>query len=275
MRTYDYMNSGAVSLGGQVQFRDKSLHGELLESNYIALLAYGVTGRYPSPEETAVIQGLFVATSYPEWRIWNNRIAALAGTVRSSPGLALGAAIAVSEAALYGGGPHVRLYDYLTQVRARLEAGELLADIVAKSVASGERLAGFGRPVAPDKVDERIAPLKELWDRRGPEKSYFVPLVFDIEVELVKRCRSPIRMNAASVYVSTLMDLGFSREEVSTLLSAVFLAGMNPCYMAASAGPENDLCSMNLDQLTYEGPAPRKWVPLAQRDQSEEPPIHD
>ena len=44
------------------------------------------------------MHALWVNTSYPDARIWNNRVAALAGSARSTGNLGVSAALAVSEA---------------------------------------------------------------------------------------------------------------------------------------------------------------------------------
>ncbi len=50
-----------------------------------------------------LIEGTWViCTSFPDPQIWNNRVAALAGTARSTGALAVAASVAVTETTLYG-----------------------------------------------------------------------------------------------------------------------------------------------------------------------------
>ena len=66
---------------------------------------------------------------------WNNRVAGLAGTTRSSPVLGLTAALAISEASIYGGLPGVRAIDFFLRAGRALDAGISPARIVELELA--------------------------------------------------------------------------------------------------------------------------------------------
>lgn len=103
---------------GRVVFRGKDLFHELKDLSWMALLFYGMTGRIFNEKQMRLFEGIWtLCTSYPEPRIWNNRIAALAGTTRSTATLAISAATAVSEATIYGHRPIVQAIDFYLGLR--------------------------------------------------------------------------------------------------------------------------------------------------------------
>ena len=93
---------GGAFPGSRAVFRGHDLHQDPTVRNltWVELCAFGITGRRITRDQARVIETMWVWTSYPDARIWNNRVAALAGTTRSTPNLAISAAQAVSEATI-------------------------------------------------------------------------------------------------------------------------------------------------------------------------------
>src|SRR5690242_17882870 len=113
--------------GQRVVFRGADLHRDLKGIDWVELYLFGITGRRFTPEQVRLLHMIWVHTSYPDARIWNNRIVALAGTARSTFTLALPAGLAVSEAQIYGRGPGFEIMSFLIETHRRLEEGETLA----------------------------------------------------------------------------------------------------------------------------------------------------
>ncbi len=95
---------GGCFMGSHVVFRGKDLHAELGDASWLDLYLFGITGRRFSSAQLRLLEAVWVYTSYPDARIWNNRVAALAGSARSTGNLAISAALAASEAAIFGRG---------------------------------------------------------------------------------------------------------------------------------------------------------------------------
>src|SRR5690606_22296867 len=93
---------GAAFPGSRAVFRGHDLHQELGHLSWFELCTFGITGRRLPAAQLKVLEFIWVNTSYPDARIWNNRVAALAGTTRSTPNLAITAGHALSEAMIYG-----------------------------------------------------------------------------------------------------------------------------------------------------------------------------
>ncbi len=98
---------GGAFVGERAVFRGRDLHADLADMDWLALYVFGITGQRYTPAQLKVLHAIWVYTSYPDARIWNNRVAALAGSARSNGNLGMSAALAVSEAHIYGRGNEV------------------------------------------------------------------------------------------------------------------------------------------------------------------------
>ena len=112
-------NAGAFFPGERVVFRGHDLHASLKDMDWLELYLFGITGRRFTPQQMKVFHALWTYTSYPDARLWNNRVAALAGTTRSTGNLGISAAVAISEAHIYGGGVVLRISEFLQRAPNR------------------------------------------------------------------------------------------------------------------------------------------------------------
>ena len=122
---------GAWFPGERVVFRGKDLFQELGDSSWMGLLLFGITGREFNEKQIRLFEGIWtICTSYPDPRIWNNRVAALAGSARSTSALGVSAATAVSEAVIYGRRPAAYSIDFMFRANKGLGLGIDLSEIV-------------------------------------------------------------------------------------------------------------------------------------------------
>lgn len=249
---------GGCFLGSHVMFRDKDLHAELADARFIDLFLFGITGRRFSERELRLLEALWCYTSYPDARIWNNRVAALAGSARSTGNLGVSAALAVSEAAVYGRGIDIRVSCFLIRTRAELAAGGELGDCVRRELSKHRSLAGYGRPVS-NRKDERLDPILSLAGSLGLADGPHVRLAHDVERFLLDS-RLRMRMNYAAIVAALTADLGLSPREHYLFGYPAFLAGMTPCYMDAAERPEGTLLPLPCDAVAYEGAGKRPWT---------------
>lgn len=247
---------GAFWPGQRAVFRGHDLHRELRNSDWLALYIYGITGRQFTPQQLKLLHGIWVITSYPDSRIWNNRVAALAGTARSSPTLGLSAALAVSEATIYGGGAGLRAFDFITRAATAVDAGADLREFVRTEVAS-RYLYGYGRPIHGN--DERLPWLAQLAREQGYGEGRHFKLAFEVGQALVDIGKPNLRMNYAGMVAPLGADLGLSRREFHLFRVPLFFAGMPPCWIEAADKPEGSVFPIPCDKVTYEGIAERPW----------------
>ncbi len=248
---------GAWFPGERVVFRGRDLFQDLRDLPWTALLLYGITGRLPDSNQVRLLESLWsLGLSYPDPRLWNNRIAALAGTARSSAGLGISAANAVSEATIYGNRPFVGSIDFLLRTQAELDQGAKLEQLVAEERRAHRIIFGYGRPVV--RKDERIEPIMTIGRELGFAEGRYVKLAFDVERVLLESS-SPQHMNIAGLAAAFAADFGFSAREHYQFMCLCFSAGMFPCYQDALNRPEGTFFPLRCTRVKYAGRPRRSW----------------
>jgi citrate synthase len=246
---------GQAFVGTRAVFRGHDLHAELKDLDWLELFVFGITGRRVTPDELRLLHAMWVCTSYPDARIWNNRVAALAGSTRSTPALGVSAALAMSEATIYGGHPFVRAIDFLIQAQREVREGAAI-EVVVERELKVRRIYGYGRPLAS--VDERLPWLTGIATKLGLDQGPHLHLALEVERLLV--VRDPrLRMNYAALMAALAADLGFSARELHHFQVPVFMAGMTPCFIEASERSPGTVFPLSCAQITYEGHRKRQW----------------
>lgn len=249
---------GACFVGSRAVFRGRDLHAELKDMDWVELYIFGITGRRFAPEQLRLMHAIWTYTSYPDARIWNNRVAGLAGSARSTGTLGIAAALAVSEASIYGRGIDLRAIDFLIRVKKHLDSGGSLAVRVEEELKARRSIAGYGRPIAA--ADERIEPIMALARALGLADGAYVRLAFAVE-EALTAGRWRQRLNYGGLAAALAADLGLTPREYYLFLFPAFLAGMAPCYIEAEQRPEGSLFPLACSHILYEGQAKRPWQP--------------
>jgi hypothetical protein len=244
---------GAAFVGSHAIFRGRDLHRELRDYDWVALYMFGITGREPTQNQVEMVRALWVYTSYPDSRLWNNRVAALSGSARSSANLGVIAGLAVSEATVYGTG--VRIFDFLQRALRRRNAGEDLETLVMTE-AKTHRISGYGRPV--NSTDERLPWVKAKAVSLGFADGPYFQLAHDVEKILLLHYPQ-LRMNYASLQAAIMADMGFSVREYQLLRVPMFLAAISPCQIEGAEKPEGAIYATPCTGVNYTGIAPRKW----------------
>lgn len=247
---------GAAFPGNRAVFRGHDLHRELKDLDWLTLCAFGIFGRHVPREQIQLMTSAFVYSSYPDARLWNNRVAALAGTTRSTPNLAISAAQAISEATIFGRGNEFRALDFFLKTKQALDAGASLPDYLEHFLRSGGRLAGYGRPISTS--DERMPLTLGLAEKLGLSNGPYLKLAFDIDRYFESTGR-PLRMNLSSLLSAFAADFGWTTREFNMQLFCAFLAGMYPCYLEAADKPPGATFPTPCQDLVYEGVPARAW----------------
>jgi len=247
---------GAVFPGERAVFRGHDLHTSLKDLDWLELYLFGITGRRFTQQQMKVLHALWAYTSYPDARLWNNRVAALAGTARSTGNLGIAAALAVSEATIYGWGAALRASEFLTRTKLQVDAGADLAALARTELKQRRGIAGYGRPITSG--DERITPVMALVREQGLDGGPHLKLAFEVE-KILLAGRWRMQMNHAALAAALAADFGLSSHEYYFFGIPAFLAGMPPCYLEAAEKPEGLLFPLPCRMLSYEGVARRRW----------------
>lgn len=250
---------GACWPGSRAVFRGHDLHQDLHAADWLELYLFGITGRRFTPPQIKLLHGIWVLTSYPDTRIWNNRVAALAGNSRSTPALGLAAALAVSEARVYGGGPGLRAIDFFQRAGKAVASGQALRDFMVEELKS-RYIYGYGRPI--DSCDERLPWLANLAKEQQLDQGLHFKMAFEVEKNLLEMGKANLRMNYAGMTAALGADLGLTPREFHLFRVPMFLAGMPPCWVEAAEKPEGTLFPAPCEAIAYEGVAQRPWREL-------------
>jgi len=242
--------------GERTVFRGKDLHRACGRWDWMRLHVFGITGREYNAKEIALLNAIWVDTSYPDPRLWNNRVVALSISARSTGSMALAGALATSEASIYGQGPCIRTMDLLLRARRTTQLGTSVDDFVRQELETHRRVAGYGRPVVGG--DERIPHLLARADELEIRSGTFVRLAFRIERALLEGGWK-FRMNYAALAAAFCADLGFSPREFYLFTFLAFLAGMVPCSLEAGTAPEGTVFPLGCGRIAYAGPGRRAW----------------
>ncbi|MBI3902615.1 MAG: citryl-CoA lyase [Nitrosomonadales bacterium] len=247
---------GTFYPGSHVIFRGHDLHTDLKDMDWVELYVFGITNRRFSKEQLRLMHAIWTYTSYPDVRLWNNRIAALAGSCRSTGTLGMAAALAVSEASIYGGGILVRAMDFFIRTRQRLESGGDLTDCIREEFDAYRSIGGYGRPLING--DERNQHMLALARELGLDQGPHLCLAFAIE-EVLLAGRWRMKMNYAALVAALGADIGLAPREFYLFMFPVFLAGMPPGFIEASDRPEGTLYPVSCTDILYEGQPRRTW----------------
>jgi citrate synthase len=215
---------GIARLGCQVVVHGKDLHRECLDLGFVHYLLFCVTGRVFDAARAGVLERLWVATGYPDARIWCNRVAAYLGSARVDPGLALSAALAASNSTAYGFRAMSAAYAVQADIPDELPAREAwLEDRLAERCPLG----GYGRPASGS--DERIAVALDSLARAGLSAGPALKRAFWLDRAL--GARKGIRANIAAIWAALAIDFGIGRREYEAFMLLMFTPG----YMAVYA----------------------------------------
>lgn len=248
---------GAAFPGERVVFRGKDLFTELSDLSWFQYLMFGITGKVFSDNEIALIESIWSLTvSYPEPRLWNNRVAALAGTANSTGILGTSAATAVSEASIFGNQINIKAIDFIKRATNLPESDTALLELIKKELKQKRIIPGYGRPIVQN--DERIQPLidkaKELKLANG--KHYKTALSID---SFLKNSRYRMQMNASGLAAALMADIGITNRQYYYYTIFAFSAGIIPCHIDTASKQEGAFFPLRCTRLNYTGHETRNW----------------
>ncbi|MDX2465626.1 MAG: hypothetical protein QNK31_14080 [Porticoccus sp.] len=248
---------GACFPGEQrIVVRGVDLFDSFKQSGWMEYLLFVVTGKRDK-KLANLLESIWVyCTSFPDPRLWNNRVASLAATTRSTAALGVSAGVAVSEATLYGLKPIKGVSDFLLRVQEKLDQGIGLDLIIEKEMSLNRSIYGYGRPITEN--DERIPPVLKMIKNNGYFGGNYLSLAFEIEKKLQKKYK--VQMNIAAVYGALLCDQKFTPMEAYYMATLSFSAGMFGAYIDALDKPSGAFFPIHTCRINYKGVAKsRVW----------------
>lgn len=248
---------GAWFPGERVVFRGKDLHHDLGDMSWMELYLYGITGRRFTSAQMRIFNAIWVLTSYPDPRLWNNRVVGLAASARSTGVLGISAGIGVSEALIYGARPEIRAHVFLTAAGVARAGGDNMERFVLSALENFRGLPGYGRPVV--KTDERLEPFLKCLCEAGARNGEHIKLAFEIG-DILSRLKYRYHLNYAGATAAVAADLGLSSFEYYSYCTLAFVGGMVPVFDDQSKNQEGSFfpirCSDIQAETSFEN---REW----------------
>ena len=257
------------------------LHGEdvmdaMQGKTWMEMILLASTGKIPNQKQAKLLDEVLAFIGcYPDPRLWNNRIAALAGTARSTSSLATSAGTVASEAIIYGFQPALgalRMYrDIVRRLNQNEDLREILASLLEQRTGREGRpdkgkkrdiscIPGFGRPT--NKKDERIAPIMATLKKYDASNGDVVQLAFNIEATL-SNMGYKLVLNAAGLIAAICLDQKIGDQEFLHYGTCGFYPGLMACFDDAVKHPEGSFFPIRCEQIEYTGAAKRQWQTLA------------
>lgn len=242
--------------GERVVYRGQDLHVDLKDLSWLELYLYGITGRRFDEAQMKVLTAVWTYTSFPDVRLWNNRVTALAGTARSTATLALAAGTAVSEASIYGHRPNTRSIDFFIRTKKAMDEGAELETLVRQELKQHRVIYGYGRPLSRE--DERNPHFLALLKETGLDQGPHLKMALEIE-NFLKNGRWRMQLNITGLDAAVCADLGLTPRQHHLFMTMCFLAGMPPCFLDTNEREEGIFLPISCASIEYEGVASRKW----------------
>jgi len=248
---------GAWFAGERVVFRGKDLFTELNDLSWFKYLMFGITGKVYSDKQMALIEAIWTLTvSYPEPRLWNNRVAALTGTANSTGILGTSAAIAATEASIFGNQINIIAIDFIKRAALLDGSDGSLEDLVKKEMKKNRIIPGYGRPLVQN--DERIQPLIDKAKTLNLTDGLHFKTAYNVEKTLINS-RYRMVMNASGLAAALMADIGISNREYYYYTILAFSAGIIPCHIDAANKKEGTFFPLSCNRLNYTGHETRHW----------------
>lgn len=250
---------GAWFAGERVVFRGLDVFTELFDKSWVDVWYFSITGKFFSKKQIELFSRLWVlCTSYPEPRIWNNRVAALSGTARSTAMIGVSCAIAVSEGKYYGGQANYAAVEFIKKAKSIvIDGDEDLGEFIKNEIRAMRQIpTGFGRPVINN--DERVPHALRLAKELGFDEGPHVKLALEIE-KLLSKKRYRAVLNIGGLTAALCADQGLSPEEFYYAASVIYSAGMIACYSDACHKPCGTFFPLSCKRISYKGISHRKW----------------
>lgn len=265
--------AGAWFAGERVVMHGENILQAMQGRSWMDMLLLAIRGKKPDPAQARLLDEVLVFSGcIPDPRLWNNRIAALAGTARSSSPLVIAAATAVSHAVIYGFRPGLGALQMLREISARVASGEQLQDLIKErlqarkhsnrgSAAKGKKreidlFPGYGRP--GNKGDERNPSFIAVLERHNAHEGPSIKLAYAIQ-DTLQALGYKLNLNMAGLIAAVCLDQNLGDQEFLHYVTVCFFPGLIACFDDAATNPEGSFFPMRCEQIEYQGEPARQW----------------
>lgn len=230
-------------------------------ASFFQVLVLNCTGKLPDKSLADWIEASFVCLSWPDPRVWCNKMGTLAGNMRCTPAAAVTAGVLSSDSRMYAAGALDNGTAFITSALAEKNAGISTKIIIERALNKSQRNAsskpaimGYARPIASG--DERIPAMERVTKQLGFEIGPHLTLAY--EIDKILRLEFDESMNILGYCVAFLSDQGLKKSEINTIFSTWVNSGVHACYTEAMRNPPESFLPMHCSDILYLGPSPRE-----------------
>ena len=264
MTDYDkYRGSIHTSKGGWQVGSGIATHGYSLlddihgQCSVFQVIVLNVTGRLPERRLADFLEGLFICLSWPDARIWCNKIGAFSAMTRSTATAAVAAGGLAGNSTMYGPGTVPAVDGFLRSAHQFVvKDGGSIEDFISKHGYRGGRLyaPGFSRPLA--RGDKRIERMRDYAAELGYETGTYETLANDIAAHLGEREGEDL--NLSGYFTAFMYDRGYSMQELMGITAWCISTGVYAAYFEQISRPPEAFLSLRVSDINYTGPGPRE-----------------
>jgi len=253
-----YSRKGGWTMGEGIMSHGYSLLDDIHGNATIhQVMVLNITGRLPERRLSEWIDGFFICLSWPDPRIWCNKIGVYSALNRSSIIAAIAAGGLAGDSRMYGAGTVRAVGQFLDlayeQIIKNMEPITSFFENFAYEQGK-LKAPGFARPLA--KGDERIPAMCRLTRKLGYEIGAYMQMVIDMEAYLIKH--EGEGMNLAGYYVAFMMDQGYTIEEIEGIAAFCVVGGVYASYFEYINQSPNAFLPLQVEDIDYVGPEARK-----------------
>jgi hypothetical protein len=252
-----YSQKGGWRVGSGITTHGYSLlddiHGKC---SVFQVIIMNVTGRLPDKRLADFVEGLFICLSWPDARIWCNKVGAFCAMTRASPTAAIASGGLAGDSTMYGPGTVPAIDAFIKCAHEYIvEGGGSVENFIDENGYRGGKLyaPGFARPLA--KGDERITAM-----RRYARELGFVPGVYENMVNQIEEhlaLREGEGLNLAGYFTAFMYDREYSMHELMGITAWCISTGVYASYFEQIDRPPEAFLALKVDDIDYSGPAIR------------------
>jgi citrate synthase len=253
---------GAILSQGKVYSHGMDLLEELAgPASYMQVLMLNATGRLPERRFADWVEAVFTMMSYPDSRIWCNKVGAFGGTGRTSPVAAVTAGVLASDTPQYGPGSVLRAMRFIIPALELRQSGMDIEDLIGQLVRHPKKAApiipGYARPI--NRTDERVPVMERLAEEMRLNEGPHRQLAKGVSAYLEEK--HDLYINSTGYWAALVADQGLTAIEGYRLVSVIVNAGVMACYVDAHGRPPGSFLPLRCDDIDYQGALHRSVPP--------------
>lgn len=229
------------------------IHGKC---SLFQVMIMNVTGKLPERRLADMVEGLFICSSWPDARIWCNKLGAFSAATRTSATAAIAAGGLAGDSKLYGAGAGRAIDAFINSAYQHINVEKWsVGDFIETYAYKYGKLQapGFARPLA--KGDERVVAMRHHANELGYSTGPFESLANLVEDYL--SAKEGEGLNSAGYFVVFMKDQGFTIEQIMGIGAWAISTGVYASYFEYIDQAPEVFLPLKVDDIDYAGPAIR------------------